>query len=217
MHKLTSRQEAILSDTRKIFEKNTDVEFIKKRKRFLNQIFPNIEELYKNNPNEFEEISTGIYSIMYNQEVKYITSLLKTKDYKSLQEYKKELGTFGRIKYLELENSGKSRLCQFLIEYEDLIKDWMDSENGSRAILKEVNKDDGYCYVATMVYGDYNHPNVIQLRNYRDNKLNKYELGRAFISYYYKYSPYWVKRMKNCSLINKLLKISIDLIVSKIK
>lgn len=216
MHKFTSIQETILSDTRKIFKKNTDVEFIKKRKRFLNQVFPNIEKLYKNNPNEFEEISTEIYSIMYNQEVKYITSLLKTKDYKSLQEYKKELGSFGRIKYLELENSGNSRLCKFLIEYEDLIKNWMDSENGSRAILKEVNKDVGYCYVATMVYGDYNHPNVIQLRNYRDNKLSKNKLGRIFIKYYYKHSPFWVEKMKNNTLINQLLKVTFDFIINKI-
>jgi hypothetical protein len=216
MHKFTSIQENILSDTRKIFKKNTDVEFIKKRKRFLNQVFPNIEKLYKNNPNEFEEISTEIYSIMYNQEVKYITSLLKTKDYKSLQEYKKELGSFGRIKYLELENSGNSRLCKFLIEYEDLIKNWMDSENGSRAILKEVNKDVGYCYVATMVYGDYNHPNVIQLRNYRDNKLSKNKLGRIFIKYYYKHSPFWVEKMKNNTLINQLLKATFDFIIHKI-
>jgi hypothetical protein len=49
----------------------------------------------------------------------------------------------------------------------------MDSENGSRTILKEVNKDNGFCYVATMVYGDYNHPSVIHLRKFRDNKLNK--------------------------------------------
>ena len=216
MHKFTSIQETILSDTRKIFKKNTDVEFIKKRKRFLNQVFPNIEKLYKNNPNEFEEISTEIYSIMYNQEVKYITSLLKTKDYKSLQEYKKELGSFGRIKYLELENSGNSRLCKFLIEYEDLINKWMDSENGSRAILKEVNKDVGYCYVATMVYGDYNHPNVIQLRNYRDNKLSKNKLGRIFIKYYYKHSAFWVEKMKNNTLINQLLKATFDFIINKI-
>jgi hypothetical protein len=217
MHKLTPRQETILSDTRDVFEKKTDVEFIKKRKLFLNRVFPKIEELYKNYPNEFEEISTGLHSIIYKQEVEYITLLLKTQHFKGLQDYKNDLVELLRPKYIILEKAGDLRLCKFLTEYESLIQHWMNGKNGSRAILKEVNKDDGYCYVATMVYGDYNHPNVIHLRNYRDNKLYKYLLGRVFIKYYYKYSPYWVKRMKNSDLINKLFKFSIDFIISKIK
>ena len=217
MHKLRARQENILLDTRDIFEKKTDIEFIKKRKRFLKHVFPKIEELYKNNPNEFEEISEALYSIMYKQEVIQLTFYLKTQDYKGLQDYKRDILELLRPKYIILEKKGSLRLCEFLIQYESLVQQWMDSENGSRAILRDINKDDGHCYIATMVYGDYNHPDVVHLRKFRDNKINKYKSGRIFIRYYYKYSPFLVKNMKNSNLVNKLLKVFIDLIVRKVK
>lgn len=217
MHKLTSRQETILSETRKIFGNHNNDDFTQKISLFLDDVFPKIEELNRNFPDEFEKITNDIYTIILTQDIKWHTFYLKNQDYVGLNNHRNSYTSVFRTKVIILEESGNLRLSNFIIDYGYLIDNWLHGENGSRAILKEVNKDDGYCYVATMVYGDYNHPNVIQLRNYRDNKLNKYELGRAFISYYYRYSPYWVKRMKNCSLINKLLKISIDLIVSKIK
>ena len=53
------------------------------------------------------------------------------------------------------------------------------------------------CYIATMVYEDINHPKVELLRQFRDDVLNKYFLGRNFIKYYYKYSPRVVEKLKN--------------------
>jgi hypothetical protein len=169
---LTHRQENILFDTHEIFEKKRDIDFIKKRKLFLKNIFPKIEELYSKHPNEFEKISKEIHSIMYKHEVLQITSYLKNQDFKALNVYKNELITILRPKYVSLESSGNVRLCRFLTEYENSIQNWIDGKNGSQAILKDIKKDNGHCYIATMVYGDYNHPNVIELRNYRDNSLN---------------------------------------------
>lgn len=57
------------------------------------------------------------------------------------------------------------------------------------------------CYIATMAYGDYNHPQVILLRNFRDNSLAKSYWGREFIRLYYWLSPKIVARCKNNSLI----------------
>jgi hypothetical protein len=38
------------------------------------------------------------------------------------------------------------------------------------------------CYIATAVYGDYNAPEVIVLRKFRDERLSKSFLGRALNS-----------------------------------
>src|SRR5690606_41461624 len=38
------------------------------------------------------------------------------------------------------------------------------------------------CYIATMAYGDYDHPQVMELRKFRDEFLNKSALGRSFRS-----------------------------------
>ena len=68
----------------------------------------------------------------------------------------------------------------------------------------------GGCYIATMVYGDYDHPQVLVLRDFRDNVLRKSALGRAFIKFYYRYSPTWVKHLKNCKKINRFIRIVLD-------
>ena len=68
----------------------------------------------------------------------------------------------------------------------------------------------GGCYIATMVYGDYDHPQVLILRDFRDNVLKKNVLGRAFIRFYYRYSPTWVKHLKNHTKINSFIRILLD-------
>jgi hypothetical protein len=49
--------------------------------------------------------------------------------------------------------------------------------------------DGGYCFVATASFGDYDHPFVRVLRDFRDDTLAKTALGRRFISWYYATSP----------------------------
>lgn len=64
----------------------------------------------------------------------------------------------------------------------------------------------GGCYIATMVYGDYDHPQVMILRQFRDNVLNKSVWGRWFIKIYYIYSPKVVNILKNQKIINDLIR-----------
>ena len=61
-----------------------------------------------------------------------------------------------------------------------------------------------------MAYGDYDHPQVIKLRHYRDNTLQKTALGRLFIRVYYKYSPTLVKVLKDKSFVNKTIRKILD-------
>jgi hypothetical protein len=68
------------------------------------------------------------------------------------------------------------------------------------------------CYIATMVYGDYDAPEVKMLRQYRDNILAKYVAGKLFIKVYYRTSPMFVRIFGN----NKLVKQGIRRILSKI-
>jgi hypothetical protein len=59
--------------------------------------------------------------------------------------------------------------------------------------------DGGHCFVATAAFGDYDHPQVVLLREFRDRTLSESELGRSLIALYYRYSPplaKWVARSK---------------------
>lgn len=52
-----------------------------------------------------------------------------------------------------------------------------------------LNKNTGPCFIATAAYGDESAPDVLLLRNFRDMILFKYELGREFVHWYYRWSP----------------------------
>jgi hypothetical protein len=85
--------------------------------------------------------------------------------------------------------------------------------------LKDQNNssDGGGCYIATMAYGDYEHPQVVILRNFRDETLANSLLGRWFIKTYYHYSPILVEKLKDFHWINKSIRTFLNLIIKFIK
>lgn len=118
----------------------------------------------------------------------------------------------------------KNRFCVHLSKDDfDLIMDPLDeeykkligsekTETPSAPINNKSQKEEG-CYVATMVYGDYDHPNVIELRKLRDNTLRKSVLGIWFVKFYYTHSPVFVQKFKNKKLINLFIKKALDRLI----
>ncbi|MBT2988833.1 MAG: hypothetical protein KME65_07690 [Candidatus Thiodiazotropha sp. (ex Ctena orbiculata)] len=77
--------------------------------------------------------------------------------------------------------------------------------------LKSLKKRaSGGCYVATMVYGDYDHPNVVVLRRFRDTTLSCTAAGRAFIRVYYAISPRLVALLKEQDWIHRPIRYLLD-------
>ena len=68
------------------------------------------------------------------------------------------------------------------------------------------NSSNGGCYIATLVYGDYDHPKVKVLRHFRDNVLQKNYFGKKFVKFYYRYSPGWVQHLKDKKHVNRCIK-----------
>jgi hypothetical protein len=67
------------------------------------------------------------------------------------------------------------------------------------------------CYVATMVYGSANCPEVVALRHFRDKVLCRTKIGRHFINLYYKYSPGFVEEFRDSPLINKAIRVCLNI------
>jgi len=71
----------------------------------------------------------------------------------------------------------------------------------------------GDCFVATAVYNDYDHPNVVTLRQFRDRVLVRYSLGRVMIRWYYRYGLSMARRVQSkpklAATIRKLLHVFI--------
>lgn len=94
--------------------------------------------------------------------------------------------------------------------------------NSNNSTLVSMNRrlnpsDDGACYIATMAYGDYEHPQVLILRHFRDLYLAQRNWGKWFIKTYYKYSPKLVEKLKNHTFVNKFIRKSLDGFISCIK
>lgn len=74
-------------------------------------------------------------------------------------------------------------------------------------------KETAGCYVATMVYGSYEAREVLILRRFRDNFLQRFLLGRQFIKFYYKYSPRFVQKHQNSPRTKKAIKSVLNVFV----
>lgn len=77
--------------------------------------------------------------------------------------------------------------------------------------------DKGKCYIATMAYGSYEHPQVLELRRFRDNYLTKSIAGRLFIKAYYIISPGLVEILKNKKNSNAFIRKVLNHIIKYIK
>lgn len=69
------------------------------------------------------------------------------------------------------------------------------------------------CYIATMAYGDYDHPSVMILRQFRDERLLTNYVGRLFVSFYYWISPKIVKALTGHRRTNAIIRTVLDKIV----
>lgn len=99
----------------------------------------------------------------------------------------------------------------------DMTSDCRTYFNNNNSTLNSINSQlnpSGGCYIATMAYGDYDHPQVMVLRNFRDTYLAKREWGQKFISYYYRHSPGWVEKLRNHKHINYMIRRILDSFVS---
>lgn len=100
----------------------------------------------------------------------------------------------------------------------DMTTDCRSYFNTNKSTLNSINSrinpaSSGGCYIATMAYGDYDHPQVMVLRQFRDDYLDHRKWGKRFIKFYYAHSPLWVEHLKGHKVINSIIRKCLDLFV----
>jgi hypothetical protein len=91
------------------------------------------------------------------------------------------------------------------------------AKSTAKKVGSTISKASDGCYIATMAYGDYDHPQVMELRRFRDDFLSKTVIGRSFIKFYYRYSPSLVEKLKNRQSINLIIRKGLDQFIKTIK
>lgn len=71
---------------------------------------------------------------------------------------------------------------------------------------KPINFQNQGCFIATACYGDYDAPEVIVLRKYRDEILQQTIGGRIFIKMYYSISPTFAKVIQHSSYLKHIIR-----------
>lgn len=77
---------------------------------------------------------------------------------------------------------------------------------------RKVNNKKG-CYIATIIYNDYNSSEVLFLRWYRDIILDKTYMGRIWVKLYYLFYPVLYPLTKRNYLFQKLIKCFLNFIL----
>ena len=107
-------------------------------------------------------------------------------------------------------NTNKSTLSSLSTQLNSALKSYTTPP---RTTYQSSSSSSG-CYIATMVYGDYDEPQVMALRDFRDTVLSKYALGRLFIRFYYQHSPSWVEHLKDKKRVNSFIRLVLDKFIS---
>lgn len=150
-----------------------------------------------------EVVGNGI-SINDVEAIQRCSNQSKVAEYKSLVDFL--LGKLGPIQINQVKH-----LCY-----------WKDvraaqAKSTAKKVGSTISSASDGCYIATMAYGDYDHPQVLELRKFRDGFLSKTKLGRSFIKLYYQYSPSLVERLKNKQGINLIIRKGLDQFIKTIR
>ena len=100
-------------------------------------------------------------------------------------------------------------------------KEYVDKivlENGVKVNVNKLALEKGGCFVATACYDNYDSPQVLVLRKYRDERLLKTFLGAIFVKIYYAVSPFFAKLISKSDLPKKIIrKYFLNPIVKKLQ
>ena len=70
------------------------------------------------------------------------------------------------------------------------------------------------CFIATAVYGDHDHAQVLALRQFRDRNLMPHLLGRAFVRTYYRVSPPLADWLRGQPRLSSAIRWALDRVVA---
>jgi len=118
-----------------------------------------------------------------------------------------------RIETLDVNSEIASRIR---INKQTIVSINSDLNSLKNSSIRQQQSSSG-CYIATAVYGYYNHPQVIKLRSFRDNQLLPSSIGKLFVKAYYTVSPKLVIWLHNKPYVQNFVRKLLDKIIRVIE
>jgi hypothetical protein len=77
-------------------------------------------------------------------------------------------------------------------------------KNAYKLKYKSDLKPPSFCFIATATMGSYDHPEVVELRNFRDNWILEKKWGESFVNWYYHYGSIAAKSIEKSFVLKKI-------------
>ncbi|OQX10732.1 MAG: hypothetical protein BWK80_45430 [Desulfobacteraceae bacterium IS3] len=129
-------------------------------------------------------------------------------------EYASAANTMQNISMLDMMPEIREKYNKINVRLQAKRENEIHAVNLSSSDLSEndLSEKKGKCYIATMVYGDYDSPEVLRLRNFRDRVLICSGFGRLFIRFYYRYSPIFVAKFGRMEWAKNVIRFFLNLL-----
>jgi hypothetical protein len=163
--------------------------------RFINTGLPALKSIKNINRSEYCKWSEVFINVVLNYSILYGNKANKPN-------YADVIKVLGNVEDLPMPS--------------DLEKRFNENYNILRSNNEQQKPSSGGCYIATLVYGDYDSPEVLVLRRFRDNVLAKSIVGQLFIKFYYSTSPSLVKALKNRHFIQDGIRKILNAVVRRL-
>jgi len=138
------------------------------------------------------------------EKIKISDKYTQVNEFKSLVDF-----LFSKLSYSQISQ------LKYICYWKDVTTAQVKST--AKQVGSTIGKATDGCYIATMAYGSYEHPQVLELRKFRDNVLQKAVVGRMFIKMYYLISPKLVQILKDKKVINNLIRKTLNQFIKIIK
>jgi hypothetical protein len=106
---------------------------------------------------------------------------------------------------IKIAGSGSFIEAKKAAKFHILCKQFYNNLFDSSKFTESLNqKAGGFCFIATAAMGSYDHPQVMELRNFRDEWILTKNWGSSFVNWYYHYGAKAAKIIDKSSILKKI-------------